>query len=163
MFKVLLIATLLMVSTSSSAAEEGQPAPEFEADLVGGGKYKFTPEEHHVVVFHFWASWCKACLIEMPALNDFYLKHRSEGLNVVAINMNEAKDENKVREQMKKYSFPWAFAKEATYKKYGRIWHLPMTFVIDRKGILKKEDWKTDKPLDTKSFEDVVSPLLKTQ
>ena len=38
-------------------------------------------------------------------------------------------------------------------KAYGRIWRLPLTFVIDRQGVLRKDGWYGDPLLDTATLE----------
>jgi hypothetical protein len=43
---------------------------------------------------------------------------------------------------------------------YGRIWRLPMTFVVDRKGILRTNQWTDDRGLDEKALEQTIAPLL---
>ena len=42
--------------------------------------------------------------------------------------------EAKARELMRAFSFPAAFGRELNIKGYGRVWRLPLTFVIDRQG-----------------------------
>ena len=48
--------------------------------------------------------------------------------------VSAAADAAGARALMKSYDLPWAFAKDSAFAKYGRIWRLPLTFVIDRKG-----------------------------
>jgi len=47
---------------------------------------------------------------------------------------------------------------------YGRIWRLPVSFVIDRNGVLVHDGWKDKQPeLTRERLEQVVSPLLEKQ
>jgi hypothetical protein len=48
-------------------------------------------------------------------------------------------------------------------KGYGRIWRLPLTFVIDRRGILRKDGWYGDPLLDMATLERTVTPLLRAR
>ncbi len=44
---------------------------------------------------------------------------------------------------------------------YGRIWHIPVSFVIDRSGRLADNGWNDDQPVWTKErLQHVVDPLL---
>ena len=58
--------------------------------------------------------------------------------------------------------FPVGLAHDADMKGYGRIWRLPLTFVVDRKGILRMDQWYGDPGLDAQLLEQTVTPLLRT-
>jgi hypothetical protein len=51
-------------------------------------------------------------------------------------------------------------AADASMQGYGRIWRLPMTFVIDRQGILRKDQWYGADGLDRAELDKVITPLL---
>ncbi len=70
------------------------------------------------------------------------------------------KDEAKVREVTKGYAFPVGFEHDTYLKGYGRIWRLPLTFVVDRKGILRKDQWYGDPGLDALLLDQTLTPLL---
>lgn len=143
------------------AIEEGQPAPGLTAKTIRGGAFDLKQEIGHVVIINFWASWCSPCRQEMPALESYYQQHQNEGLRILAISMDEPADDPVVREVMGKYSFPAAFQRDANYKAYGRIWRMPMTFVIDRCGVLRKDGSEGDPKIDLPILEKIVTPLLK--
>ncbi|HRK01414.1 MAG TPA: TlpA disulfide reductase family protein, partial [Oligoflexia bacterium] len=42
-----------------------------------------------VVLINFWASWCSACLVEMPSINRLYETLKNEGFEVIALNVDE--------------------------------------------------------------------------
>jgi cytochrome c biogenesis protein CcmG, thiol:disulfide interchange protein DsbE len=159
---MLLLATAAFVATAARAADEGAAAPPFEARLFDGQKFSLAAQKGKVVVLNFWATWCAPCRAEMPALDAYYRKHRSEGLEIVAVSVDTAKDEAKAREIMKEFAMPAAFARNASFKGYGRVWRLPLTFVVDRAGVLRKEGWYADPGLDTALLEATVTPLLRT-
>jgi peroxiredoxin len=96
----------------------------------------------------------------MPALETYYQKHHAEGLQIVAVSMDDPKDESKVREVMRSFTFPAAMARDANIKAYGRIWRIPLTFVIDRRGILRKDGWYGDPGIDLPMLDKTVTPLL---
>jgi cytochrome c biogenesis protein CcmG, thiol:disulfide interchange protein DsbE len=145
----------------SRAAEEGAAAPSFDARLFDGRPFSSANEKGKVVVLNFWATWCAPCRAEMPALDAYYRAHRGEGLEIVAVSVDAPKDEAKAREVMKEFAFPAAFARDASFKGYGRIWRLPLTFVIDRSGTLRKEGWYGDPGLDAALLDAAVTPLLR--
>jgi len=156
----IVFAALLGYSTTACAIEEGKPAPPMEAKFIDGTHFSLSEHAGKVVVLNFWATWCAPCRAEMPALDAYYQKHRAEGLQIIAISMDDPKDETKVREVMKNFAFPAAMARDTNIKGYGRIWRIPLTFVIDRRGILRKDGWYGDPGIDLPLLEKTVTPHL---
>jgi cytochrome c biogenesis protein CcmG/thiol:disulfide interchange protein DsbE len=160
---LLILLFALTASVHAAAIEEGKPAPALEARLLDGTPFSLSATAGNVLIVNFWATWCEPCREEMPALNAYYQKHRAEGLKVLAISMDEPGDEAKAREIISGYSFPAALARDADFKGYGRIWRIPLTFVIDRQGILRKDGWHGDPKIDFPALEKTVTPLLQTK
>jgi thiol-disulfide isomerase/thioredoxin len=163
LLKLLAIACLLVVAGRAGAISEGAPAPALDGLLFDGSRFSLAEYAGKVVVLNFWASWCAPCREEMPALDAYYRRHRGEGLEMVAISMDNAKDEAKAREIMRAFAFPAAFGREMNFKAYGRIWRLPLTFVIDRQGVLRKDGWYGESLLDAATLEATVTPLLRAR
>src|SRR5208282_3739180 len=87
------------------AATEGEAAPAIRAKLLDGTTVSLAEDAGKVVVVNMWATWCAPCREEMPALDAYYRAHRDEGLVLVALSMDDPKDEAKVRAMTKGYSF----------------------------------------------------------
>ena len=68
--------------------------------------------------------------------------------------------EEKIRNVMRPFSFPAALGPKTDFKGYQRIWRLPLTFVVDRDGTLRKKDWYGDPGIDESMLESTVTPLL---
>lgn len=154
---------LLLLNAAPAAAElrEGMPAPAVRALLLDGGAFDSAQQRGKVIVLNFWASWCKPCREEMPVLDAFYRAHRAEGLELIALSIEEPGDLARVRGAMKNFSFPAALASAAHTEGYGRPWRLPVTFVIDRRGVLRFDGSKHAKPMDRATLEKIVTPLLR--
>jgi cytochrome c biogenesis protein CcmG/thiol:disulfide interchange protein DsbE len=133
-----------------------------QAKLLDGTAFNLADDIGKVVIVNMWATWCGPCREEMPALDAYYRQHRDQGLVVVALSMDDPKDEAKVREVTRPYSFPVGLEHDTYLQGYGRIWRLPLTFVVDRKGILRKDQWYGDPGLDAQLLEQTVTPLLRT-
>jgi len=139
----------------------GQPAPLIEAQRldsaqtvqVGGGPGKVT-------IVNFWATWCALCRAEMPDLQTYYERHQAQGLQVLAISMDEPRDLAAVRRVAQSFSFAVALKSQANFKGLGRIWRMPSTFVVDRHGILQKNGHEGSPGVDLATLEAVVTPLL---
>jgi thiol-disulfide isomerase/thioredoxin len=114
-----------------------------------------------VVIVNFWATWCTPCLAEMPALEAYYTRHRPEGLEILAISMDDARDVAAVRATASKFSFPVALKSEADFEGLGRIWRMPSTFVVDREGILRRNGSTGEAEVNLPLLESLVTPLLR--
>jgi cytochrome c biogenesis protein CcmG/thiol:disulfide interchange protein DsbE len=147
-------------AVSAYPIEEGKPAPAFEVKLLDGNSFTLAAASGKVVIVNLWATWCGPCRAEMPALEAYYQKHKAEGLELVAISMDQPSDEPKVREVMRAFTFPAGMMRDSKFREYGRIWRIPLTFVIDRNGILRKDGWYGDPGIDLSSLEKTVTPLL---
>jgi thiol-disulfide isomerase/thioredoxin len=161
--RLLLVCGLLLLAAVPAAAElrEGMPAPAIRAELLDGARFDSARHAGKVIVLNFWASWCKPCREEMPALDAYYRAHRVEGLEMIAISVEDPDDIAKVRRVMKDFSFPAALASAARTEGYGRLWRLPVTFVIDRRGVLRFDGLKYAKVMDLPALERIVTPLLR--
>lgn len=156
-----LLSLTCALQVHAGALAIGQLAPLMTAITLDGNAFNLeTDGKGKVVIVNFWASWCSPCRKEMPALESYYTQHKSEGLIVLAINMDDPKNTQVVRDIMRVFSFPAAFARDAHFDGYARIWRMPMTFIIDRNGILRKDGSVGDPKIDLPLLENLVTPLL---
>jgi thiol-disulfide isomerase/thioredoxin len=162
LLRVLFVSGSLLLNVSPAAAlQEGTPAPPVRAELLGGGTFDSAQERGKVIVLNFWATWCKPCREEMPALDAFYRAHRAEGLEVIAISIEGPEDLAKIKGVLKNFSFPAALAAGGDTAGYGKLSRVPVTFVIDRRGVLQFDGFKFTKPLDQAMLDKIVTPLLR--
>jgi len=157
----LLTFSLVLAVPSAKALEEGKPAPSFEIAAPDGKIFKSSEAKGEVIVVNLWATWCAFCREEMPALETYYQRHKAEGLRMIAVSMDEASEDGKAREIMRSYSYTAGVGRLSKLKGFGRIWRLPMTFVIDRNGVLRKDGSEGDPKIDLASLEKDVTPLLQ--
>lgn len=155
-----LLSLLFVALPAFASLDVGKPAPALDTKLLDGTPYSLATERGKVVIVNFWATWCAPCRAEMPAIDAYYRKHRGEGLEVLAVSMDDPGSEEKVRSVMRAFSFPAALGPQSDFKGYQRIWRLPLTFVIDREGVLRKKDWYGDPGIDEALLEKTVTPLL---
>ena len=161
--RLLLLSGLLLLGSSAAWAElkEGAPAPSVRAELLDGRNFDSMQNRGKVIVLNFWATWCKPCREEMPAMDAYYRAHRAEGLELIAISLEGASDLAKITHAMKDFSFSAALAANAQTEGYGRLSRVPVTFVIDRRGVLRFDGFKLPKAIDLATLEKVVTPLLR--
>jgi cytochrome c biogenesis protein CcmG, thiol:disulfide interchange protein DsbE len=154
------MATAFSLPGHAAAPKEGQRVPQYEVVALDGSAKGAAAMTGKVTLVHFWATWCSPCREEMPALDKFYREHRQDGFEVLAISVEDAEDEAKVRELARQYAFPVAMKDNAKLDGFGRIWALPLSFLIDRKGVMRKVSWTGPEKIDAATLERLVLPLL---
>ena len=146
------------------AIAEGEPAPAYDIRLLDGQTFSSAREDGRVVMLHFWASWCVPCRAEMPAMERYYRAHHGQGFDLVAVSMDSPEDMDKARAMMKAYSFPAAWIQDASVRGFGRIWRIPLTFVIDRRGVLRHDAWDGgDGGITDGVLDQTITPLLEAK
>ena len=141
----------------------GQPAPPLVLHTLDGRSIATRDLLGQVVLVTFWATWCAPCQEELPLLSDFARSHAAEGLQVLGFGLDSPAALSKVRAVADTLSFPVGLAESAWAGGYGRIWRLPVSFVIDRAGRLAHNGWSDEDPSWTaEQLRRVVLPLLAT-
>ncbi|MGO9444396.1 MAG: TlpA disulfide reductase family protein, partial [Thiobacillaceae bacterium] len=116
----------------------------------------------NVVILTFWASWCDPSREDLPILSAYAARHAKEGLQVLGFSLNGPEDLAKVRQVAASLSFPVGLLGSAWAGEYGRIWRLPVSFTIDREGLLADDGWNDNPPQWTEErLQRIVSPLLR--
>lgn len=135
---------LMLFSITAKAIDKGVTVPAYQIPLQGGGEVTQQSQQHRVTLLHFWASWCVPCRAEMPRLDALYQRYHSQGLDIVAIDMDNPDGVEQARTMMKKLHFPWALAESSDVAGFGRIWRLPLSILIDKEGIVRQNAWAAD-------------------
>lgn len=88
--QMLALLTLTAVSTPAWAVEEGDQAPIFDLPSIYADHPAISTASlaGKTVYVDFWASWCAPCLSSLPLYNDMYHKYKDQGLEIVAINVD---------------------------------------------------------------------------
>jgi len=116
----------------------GSPAPEIALKDLQGQEVKLSDLHGKIVLLNFWATWCKPCKEEMPAMQASYEKLRDQGFVVLAV--NELEDVDKVIEHIRTHghTFPVVMDHDnRVANRYGVV-GLPASFLIDRQGIVRE-------------------------
>jgi peroxiredoxin len=81
---------LLLGSHPPSPIRSGVRAPAFELPHVGGGSsLNLEQLRGKTVLINFWATWCKPCEDEMPAMERLYQALRGSEFELIAISVDE--------------------------------------------------------------------------
>jgi cytochrome c biogenesis protein CcmG/thiol:disulfide interchange protein DsbE len=163
----ILIALCLFCLMSTVQANEltlGAPAPLAQLVTLDGQHISTRDLLGHTVILTFWATWCEPCQHELPLLSRFAKAHAAEGLKVLGFCLDEQDDLAQVRKLARQLGFPVGLLEQSTASGYGRMWRIPVSFVIDRKGVLRYDGWQVSRPAwNEASLNRVVLPLLSSE
>jgi peroxiredoxin len=116
----------------------GTAAEDFALIGLDGKERRLSQYRGKIVLVNFWATWCKPCTTEMPAMQTTYDKLRDKEFVVLAI--NELEDEAKVREHIKQYghTFPVLMDRDNKVANQFGVFGLPVSVFIDEKGVVQE-------------------------
>jgi thiol-disulfide isomerase/thioredoxin len=129
-----------------------KPAPQFIRTDLDGNQIDLSALRGKVVLINFWASWCGPCLVEMPVFASWRSQYSAQGLELIGVSMDdgaapaELAGVRKLRVKLG-VNYPIIMADEQLGNLYGRILGLPVTYLIDRKGIVRAR-WQGEAKLD---------------
>ena len=118
------------------ALAPGDPAPRIDLPSLTGELHSHVFADHAFTLVNFWATWCKPCREEMPALQRLSEKHRVDGLAVLGLLFDPKSDNEGARRYLDEVGvrYPTMRATLDTLRTWGGIGMFPTTFLIDREG-----------------------------
>jgi peroxiredoxin len=112
-------------------------APDFTLKDLNGQSRSLSFWRGKVVFLNFWGVWCYYCRLEMPSLQRFYDRLKEQGLEIVAVNVQDAEQTAREYITKNKHTFPVLLDKEyKAVEQYGPR-GFPTTYLIDREGYLQ--------------------------
>ena len=125
-------------SMGSRVPAVGMQAEDFSLIDLEGKTKSLSQYRGKIVLVNFWATWCKPCTTEMPAMQTIYDKLRDKGFVVLAV--NELEDDAKVREHIKQYghTFPVLMDRGNKVANQFGVFGLPVSVFIDEKGVVQE-------------------------
>jgi cytochrome c biogenesis protein CcmG/thiol:disulfide interchange protein DsbE len=139
----------------------GKKAPPIVLHTLDGRQIALQSLAGHVVILTFWATWCEPCREELPLLSRYAASRAKEGLAVLGFSLDEPENLSDVQKVADTLSFPVGLLGSAWAGGYGRMWRLPVSFVVDRDGKLAENGWDLKDPVITaEHLARVVDPLL---
>lgn len=116
----------------------GRAAPGFVLDALDAGRISLADLRGKRVVVHFWATWCGACIKEMPELDRAQREIVNPEIVVLAVNVGEDRKTVAKHAAERGYGFRVALDPDwKTAERYGIV-ALPATFFIDALGIVRE-------------------------
>jgi len=112
--------------------EVGAQIPDFTLQKHGGDLVKLSDIKAKVVLVNFWATWCSACVLEMPSLVKLRKDFADKGFEVIAINLDE-NQETVVPSAVKQLGIDFPVYMDPTERIMNAldVRGIPLTFVMD--------------------------------
>lgn len=123
---VLLMLVLISPVSARTAPEFSLPGVEGHLDLAD---YR-----GQVVYLDFWASWCGPCRESFPWMNHIQQRYASHGLTVLAINLDDKRENADRFLEKHPAGFPVAFDPQGKIAEKYDLKGMPSSFLIDRQG-----------------------------
>jgi peroxiredoxin len=136
-------------SSVASRPSTGSPAPNFRLIDLHGKAVSLSDFHGKVVLLNFWATWCGPCRVEMPAMEALYRSMHLKGLEIVAVSVDQQGPAvTRPFQEAMGLSFPILHDQDYQVGLTYGARTLPMTFAIDRKGIIRQvvfgsRDWNS--------------------
>ena len=144
---ILLLPLALLPACNRGAhpAQTGQPAPDFTVS-DGTTTVHLANYRGQVVLVNFWATWCQPCVMELPSLLD--LHHDLPSLAILAVSVDEDPDAYSHFVTRRHVDLITVRDPGETAAKIFHTEQWPETYVIDRKGIIRRkfvgaQDWSS--------------------
>ena len=125
----------------------GELAPNFQLRDLNGRQVALSDLRGKVVLLNFWATWCGPCRVEMPAMEKLYRTFERKDFEILAVS-TDAQGASVTRPFQQENHLTFPILHDADYRvglTYGAR-SLPMTFMVDRQGIVRHQifgarDW----------------------
>ena len=137
----------------------GMEVEDFQLTDLDGHQQSLSQYRGKIVLLNFWATWCKPCTTEMPAMQASFDKLRDKGFVVLAI--NELEDDAKVREHIKAYghTFPVLMDRDNKVANQFGVFGLPVSVFIDQQG--RVQEYIKGGLLTEQMIQDLVARIQK--
>jgi peroxiredoxin len=160
---VVLVGAALILSGEGVPAPigRGSAAPDFELPALDeSAPLELSRLRGRVVLLNFWATWCKPCEDEMPAMERLYRRLAPEGFELLAVSVDA--DVEPVREFRERLalSFPILLDPEQEVARRYQTFRFPESLLIGPDGLVV-ERYIGSKEWDADAYVERIRRLLR--
>ncbi len=133
MKKIISLVCLSVVLLSANVYADVAQAPDIKLPTANG-TVQLSRLKGEVVYLDFWASWCLPCKKSFPWMNDMQKRYTSQGLKIVAVNLDKDKALADEFLRQKDVSFTVAFDASGNSASKYKLRGMPSSYLIGRDG-----------------------------
>ncbi|MGA8042387.1 MAG: TlpA disulfide reductase family protein [Terracidiphilus sp.] len=138
--RALLLGALGLVSLTgvvqAQSALVNKSAPPFVRKDLQGKLVDLKALRGKVILLNFWATWCGPCQVELPKFQAWQRAYGPSGFQVIAVSMDDESESVRATVRRLHLEVPVVMGDEKLGRLYGGVLGLPITFLIDRKGMI---------------------------
>ncbi len=88
------------------------------------------------VLFDFWATWCKPCVVSLPEIEALHQRFRAQGVAVIGVSIDGPRNQARVRPFVKQLglTYPIVFDGDGRLQERFNVRAVPTALVLDRSG-----------------------------
>lgn len=121
----------------------GKQAPGFTLVDLNGKKVSLSDYKGRPVLVNFWATWCGPCRAEMPWFEELRKQYAGQGFEVLGLTDDADAGRDAIEKAAKKIGVTYPILltdeKQTVQKAYGGLDVLPVSFYVDRNGVVVEE------------------------
>jgi len=139
--------------------DDEKEMPQLKLFDMDGKPFDGSTLRGSVVIFDFWATWCKPCINEIPELNRLQEKYGSKGLKIVGVTMasGEAKE---AKPFVGKFNMHYTVVMGDDGQSYDlNIHSYPTTYLVTKDGKVRRS-YVSSGPIKIRDLEAEIQKLL---
>ena len=159
MKKIFATFLILFATTFNAWAKIPNTPISLTVKTIDGEIFDLSKTRGKPVIVVFWVSWCNICHQEMLVLNSIHQKNKN--VEILALNFDENDEEDDFLKMLKalKPSYKIAKFSDAKNNSLPRPAALPMTYILDKNGVIQKEFSVTNLDTIEQDLEKALSSL----
>ncbi len=137
--KLFCAALAFSLSASVQGGEAGEAAPDCTlASIAGEAMHQLQQYRDKVLYVDFWASWCRPCAQSFPFMNRLYRELRGQGLQILAINLDENRPDAKAFLAEHPVDFTLVADVNGQCAQAFGVTAMPSSYLVDRQGAIRE-------------------------
>lgn len=128
---------ILMAEPMEPPLSRGDRAPSFALpSLADGESVTLEDLRGRVVLVNFWATWCKPCEEEMPAMQNLHTELGQQGFALIAIAVDRSREDVVAFQERLGIDFPIVLDPDQEAARAYQTTGFPESILVDAEGVI---------------------------